>query len=117
MAEAGMAVGCGSIDGPQDKNLRLSRILAHRLPLRAITPRQPASLDQWVTMAGAGLDPVSAPIAGDEKALPGWRGRALGRLAVGADDADEAKAPPCSWVERLGVVRHGHGGCAAACPA
>jgi hypothetical protein len=66
-------------------------------------------------MAGAGLDPVPPPVAGDVHAPPGWRRWAVCRLAVGASDADEAKATAFCRVERLGVMGQGHGGCAAAC--
>jgi hypothetical protein len=68
-------------------------------------------------MAGAGLDAILAPVAGDEQAAPGGRRRAVGGLAVGAGDADEAKAPPRSRVKRLGVMGRGHGGGRAACRA
>jgi hypothetical protein len=68
-------------------------------------------------MAGTGLDPMLAPVPVDEQALPGGRCWAVGGLAVGAGDADEAKAPPRSRVECLGVVGCGHGGWPAACRA
>jgi hypothetical protein len=66
-------------------------------------------------MAVAGLDPVSPPVTGDVQAPPGWRRRAVRRLAVGTSDADEAKATAFCRVERLGVMGHGHEGGAAAC--
>ena len=66
-------------------------------------------------MAVAGPDPVSPPVTGHLQAPPGGRRWAVCRLAVGASDADEAKAPPRSRVEGLGVMGHGHGGGAAAC--
>jgi hypothetical protein len=66
-------------------------------------------------MAGAGLDPVPPPVASDVHAPPGWRRRAVCRLAVGTSDAHEPKAPPPSRVERLGVLGHRHEGGAAAC--
>jgi hypothetical protein len=65
-------------------------------------------------MAVAGLDPVPPPVAGDVHAPLGGRRRAVCRLAVGASDADEAKAPAFCRVEGLGVMGHGHGGGAAA---
>ena len=55
-------------------------------------------------MAVADLDPVLALVAGDEQASPSGRRWAVGGLAVGAGDADEAKAPSRSRVECLGVV-------------
>ena len=64
-------------------------------------------------MAVADLDPVLALVAGDEQASPSGRRWAVGGLAVGAGDADEAKAPSRSRVECLGVVGRGHGGAAA----
>jgi hypothetical protein len=66
-------------------------------------------------MAVAGLDPVSPPGTGHVQAPPGGRRRAVCRLAVGASDADEAKATAFCRVEGLGVMGHGHGGGAAAC--
>jgi hypothetical protein len=66
-------------------------------------------------MAIAGLDPISPPLTGHVLAAPGGRRWAVCRLAVGASDADEAKAPAFCRVERLGVMGHGHGGGAAAC--
>jgi hypothetical protein len=66
-------------------------------------------------MAVAGLDSVSPPVTGHIQAPPGGRRRAVGRLAVGASDADEAKAPVFCRVEGLGVMGHGHGGGAAVC--
>jgi hypothetical protein len=66
-------------------------------------------------MAVAGLDPVSPPVTGDVQAPPGGRRWAVCRLAVGASDADEAKAPVFCRVEGLGVMGHGHGGGAAVC--
>lgn len=108
-----MAVGGG--DGSQDEDPRLDTEFHSPAIHQGITTAAAADLDQWVTMAGARLDPVSAPVAGDEQALPGWRGRAVCRLALGADDADEAKAPPCGRVEGLGVLGRAHGGWPAAC--
>ena len=64
-------------------------------------------------MAIAGLDPVSPPVAGHVQAPPGGRRWAVCRLAVGASDADEAKATAFCRVEGLGVMGHGHGGAAA----
>ena len=64
-------------------------------------------------MAVAGLDPVSPPVTGHVQAPPGGRRRAVCRLAVGASDADEAKAPSRSRVECLGVMGRGHGSGAA----
>jgi hypothetical protein len=66
-------------------------------------------------MAVAGLDPVSPPVTGHVQAPPGGRRRAVGRLAVGASDADEAKATAFCRMEGLGVMGQGHGGGAAAC--
>jgi len=66
-------------------------------------------------MAVAGLDPVSPPVTGHVQAPPGGRRWAVCRLAVGASDADEAKAPAFCRMEGLGVMGHGHGGGAAAC--
>lgn len=60
-------------------------------------------------MTSAGLNPILPSVAGDEQATPGWRRWAVGGLAVGAGDADEAKASPRSRVEGLGVMGHGHG--------
>ena len=53
-------------------------------------------------MAVAGLDPVSPPVTGHVQAPPGGRRWAVCRLAVGASDADEAKATAFCRVERLG---------------
>jgi hypothetical protein len=66
-------------------------------------------------MAVAGLDPVSPPVTGHVQAPPGGRRWAVCRLAVGASDADEAKATAFCRMECLGVMGHGHGGGAAAC--
>ena len=68
-------------------------------------------------MAVAGLDPVLPSVAGDEQAPPGWRGWAVGRLAMGTSDTHEAKAPPGGRVEGLGVMGRGHGGWPVACRA
>ena len=65
-------------------------------------------------MAVACLDPVSPPVAGHVQAPPGGRRWAVCRLAVGASEADEAKATAFCRVEGLGVMGHGHGGGAAA---
>ena len=66
-------------------------------------------------MAVAGLDPVPPPVTGDVQAPPGRRRWAVCRLAVGASDADEAKATAFCRVEGLGVMGHGHGGGAVVC--
>jgi hypothetical protein len=55
-------------------------------------------------MAVAGLDPVSPPVTGQVQAPPGGRRWAVCRLAVGASDADEAKATAFCRVEGLGVM-------------
>ena len=113
VAQAGMAVGWGGVDGPQDEDPMFGRGLTHQRPARVLTASAAGGPGSRSPMAVAGLDPVLALVAGDEQASPGGRRWAVGGLAVGAGDADEAKAPSRSRVECLGVVGRGHGGGAA----
>src|SRR5512132_3880203 len=46
VAQAGMAVACRGVDGPEDEDPRLGRRLAHQLPPRVITLWQPVGLGQ-----------------------------------------------------------------------